>query len=160
MRTSIDHVKRRGGQDEGWLNTRKIRQVPIQRDALHSNEDPGHIPTTQLTFSAAPASATAILTPKMAFAPSFPLLAVPSSLRRKSSMSFWDVTLSPDLISSGPMVLLTFATALETPDTCLSEDKMDVYGWTNLCRGSLPCRHHVVRRPHEYRSRHQREQQP
>lgn len=51
----------------------------------------------------------------MALAPSFPLLAVPSSLMRKSSISFWEVTAIPDLMSSGPMMSLTLATALVTP---------------------------------------------
>jgi hypothetical protein len=34
---------------------------------------------------------------------------------RKSSISFWDVTLMPDLMRAGAIVSLTFATAFETP---------------------------------------------
>jgi len=41
--------------------------------------------TVRLTFSAAAAFATAKETPRMALAPSFPLLGVPSSLIRNSS---------------------------------------------------------------------------
>jgi hypothetical protein len=66
-------------------------------------------------FSEAAASATAIDTPRIAFAPSLPLFGVPSSLIRKSSISFCCVTLSPDLTSSGAMIELTFSTALDTP---------------------------------------------
>jgi hypothetical protein len=51
----------------------------------------------------------------MALAPSLPLFGVPSSLIKKSSISFCCVTLRPDWINAGAMVSLTLATALRTP---------------------------------------------
>ncbi|KAF8268445.1 hypothetical protein EI94DRAFT_1177472 [Lactarius quietus] len=65
-------------------------------------------------FSAAAASATAIETPRMALAPSLPLLGVPSSLIKKSSISFCCVTLRPDPISAGAMV--ASCTPVDAPD--------------------------------------------
>ena len=84
-------------------------------------------------FSAAPAFATTIETPSTALAPSLPLFGVPSSLRRKSSTSFCDVTGSPDLISSGPITSFTFATALVTPlpiQLLLSPSRSSTASWT------------------------------
>lgn len=67
------------------------------------------------TFSAAPAFATAMETPRMALAPRLPLFFDPSVLRRSSSTAFWSVTLIPESIRAGPRVLMTFSTAFETP---------------------------------------------
>ena len=52
----------------------------------------------------------------MAFAPSLPLLSVPSSLMRRSSISFWEETGSFESIRAGAMILLTLSTALVTPE--------------------------------------------
>lgn len=86
-------------------------------------QDPVVVAVKELrTFSPAAATATAILTPKMAFAPSFPLLGVPSSLIRKSSISFCWVTVMPDWMSSGAMMSFTFLTAFMTPIIRVDED--------------------------------------
>lgn len=67
------------------------------------------------TFSAAAAFATAKLTPRMALAPRLVLFFDPSSLRRNSSTLACSFTSISCLISSGPMVSLTFLTAFRTP---------------------------------------------
>lgn len=67
-------------------------------------------------MSAAAASETAMETPRIALAPSLPLFSVPSSLMRRSSISFWEVTRSLESMRAGAMILLTFSTALRTPN--------------------------------------------
>ena len=67
------------------------------------------------TFFAAPAFATAKLTPRIALAPNLVLFLVPSSLFKNSSTFAWSVTSNPSLITAGPRISLTFATALRTP---------------------------------------------
>lgn len=67
------------------------------------------------TFSAAPALATARETPRIALAPSLPLLAVPSSELRKLSTLDWSLTSRFSAIRAGPRTVLTLATAWLTP---------------------------------------------
>lgn len=68
-----------------------------------------------LAFWAAAALATAIETPRMALAPSLPLLAVPSRSIRSLSTASWLVMSRLASISFGPRTSLTLATALVTP---------------------------------------------
>lgn len=114
-----------------------------------------------MPFSAAAASATAMETPRMALAPSLPLLGVPSSLIRKSSMSFWLVTARPDFTSSGAMMSLTFATALETPDKIWISQSGPIVSWTSarLFRRNSPYRHRAARLLREHQWMRQKEQQ-
>ncbi len=63
--------------------------------------------------AAAAAFATAIETPRIAFAPSLALFAVPSRSIMSWSMASWSRGSRP--ISSGAILVLTFSTALETP---------------------------------------------
>ena len=60
-----------------------------------------------LTFFAAPALATAKETPRIALAPSFPLLGVPSRLFKNLSTAFWSVTSNFPSMRAGPMISLT-----------------------------------------------------
>jgi hypothetical protein len=66
-------------------------------------------------LAAAAALATAIETPRMALAPSLPLLAVPSNLIKKSSTASWLVMSSLAAMRAAEMIVLTLLTALETP---------------------------------------------
>lgn len=66
-----------------------------------------------MPFLAAPAFATARETPKIAFAPRFFLLGVPSSAIMRSSIFFWSISFIPS--SFGAMMVFTFLTALRTP---------------------------------------------
>lgn len=59
--------------------------------------------------------ATAVETPRMALAPSLPLLGVPSRSMRSLSTASWLVMSRLASISFGPRMSLTFETALETP---------------------------------------------
>jgi len=80
--------------------------VPAKSDMCAYNGTP---------FSTAAAFATAMLTPKMAFAPSFVLFGVPSRLLRNSSTLVWSLRSIFSLIRAGAMTSLTLATALVTP---------------------------------------------
>lgn len=71
--------------------------------------------TRPLTLEAAAALATAMETPRIALAPNLPLLAVPSSLIKKSSTAAWSVISRAALMRAGPMMSLTFLTAIVTP---------------------------------------------
>jgi hypothetical protein len=115
---SVEDVHERNGEDVGLLGTSEVRDVGVQRNTLTklasftllrmSSQD-------LLTFSAAPALATAKLTPRIALAPSLVLLGVPSSSLRKASILVWSLTSMASLIRAGAMTELTFSTALVTP---------------------------------------------
>ncbi len=83
-----------------------------------------------LTFSAAPALATAKLTPRIAFAPSFDFVGVPSCSFRNLSTADWSLTSMFSLINLGPRTSLTFWTALVTPNRYPSMPAQEI----NRCR--------------------------
>jgi len=117
--TTVDNVEGRAGEDVRGLDTGEGSDPLVERDTLTVSlfANAGQI---ELTLSAAAASETAMETPRMALAPSLPLLWVPSSLMRRSSISFWEVTGSLESIKAGAMTSLTFLTAWRTPDDQLS----------------------------------------
>lgn len=96
-------------------------------------------------------------TPRMALAPSLPLLAVPSSLMRKSSICFCEVTGIPALMSSGAMTSLTFETALVTPvSSAESADGSSALireRQTYPCQRRRSCRRREARQPRAHQSR-------
>lgn len=117
MRSTVDDVEGGAGEDVRRRDTGEGSDPLVERDTLErqsclQGERFGH------TLSAAAASETAMETPRMALAPSLPLLGVPSSLMRRSSISFCEVTGSLESIRAGAMISLTFLTALRTPDHC------------------------------------------
>lgn len=89
--------------------------MSVQRNVLTSQRMLSMARARIHTFSAAPALATARLTPRMALAPSLVLLGVPSSSLRKASTLDWSLTSRFSLIRAGAMMELTFSTALVTP---------------------------------------------
>jgi len=114
---SVKNVHEWDWEDVRLLGASEIRDVGVEWDALLRVSHPA-IPCGflfSLAFSAAPAFATAIETPRMALAPNLVLLAVPSNSMRKSSTAFWSLTSRPFLMSSGPMTELTLSTAFKTP---------------------------------------------
>jgi hypothetical protein len=128
--STVDDVKGRAGEDEGGLDTGNLGEVLVEGNALggrcqliprnfesplEESVDFGGRKQQRLTLSAAAASETAMETARMALAPSLALLGVPSSLIKRSSTSFCEVTARPDLMSSGAMMSLTFLTAVRTP---------------------------------------------
>jgi len=89
--STVDDVESRGGEDVGGLDAGELGDVLVKRDTLGSapRRRSGQV---EHTLSAAAAWETAMETPRMALAPSLPLLAVPSSLIMRSSISFCEVT--------------------------------------------------------------------
>lgn len=94
----------------------------------------------------------------MALAPSFPLFGVPSSLIRKSSISFCLVTSKPASMRAGAMISLTLATALLTPLNEKRQPRKEALKnyMPYLFRRRRSCHHHGVRRLREYQSKRQR----
>lgn len=117
---AVQDVHEGDGKDIGLLSSREVGNMSVERDTLSDqlsltrSGDPG-LKHEDGTFSADPAFAMARLTPRMALAPSLVLLAVPSSLMRKSSTFVWSLTSMFSLMRAGPMIVLTFSTALRTP---------------------------------------------
>ena len=113
--STVDDVESGGGEDVRGLDTSELGNVLVKRDTLARLVDDTRLKSSRLALSAAPAWDTAMETPRMALAPSLPLLSVPSSLMRRSSISFWEVTGILASIKAGAMMLLTLSTALRTP---------------------------------------------
>ena len=120
MRSAIENIHEWNRQNVWLLGPCEIGNMGVQRHVLWKI---GHSVRTWislqsfllLTFFAAPAFATAKLTPRIALAPKLVLFLDPSCLIKSSSTLAWSVTSSPSLMRAGPRISLTFATALRTP---------------------------------------------
>lgn len=86
VRSTVDDVHGGDGEDVRRLDTGELGEVDVERDTLHRENvrfhDDRFCDETELTFWPAAALATAIETPRMALAPSLPLLGVPSRSMR------------------------------------------------------------------------------
>ena len=74
--SAVEDVHKRDGKDVGLLGAGKIGDVGVERHTLSKWEQrlvADLLSSSLLTFSAAAALATAILTPRIALAPSFVL---------------------------------------------------------------------------------------
>lgn len=113
---SVKNVHEWDRENVRLLGSGKVGNVSVEWDTLLSirqENDCEHV--LWLTFSAAPALATAKETPRIALAPNLPLFGVPSRLIKNSSILDWSLTSMFSLIRAGPMISLTLATALVTP---------------------------------------------
>ena len=115
VRTTVDDVEGGAWEDVRRGDTGEGGDPLVKWDTLQDQLELVRLVQIGPTLSAAPASETAMETPRMALAPSLPLLGVPSSLMRRSSISFCEVTGILESIRAGAMISLTFLTALETP---------------------------------------------
>ena len=121
VRATVDDVEAGAGEDVRGLDAGELSKVLVEGYTLFVDKGVSEGCARDgrrgfaRTLRAAAALATAMETPRMALAPSLPLLAVPSSLMRKSSTAGWSLMSRLALINAGAMMSLTFATALWTP---------------------------------------------